>query len=131
MPPPRKKRLRGDEREENPPRAPQGYRGHGRVSGGCRSGGAPPGPANRRIAPHRDRTRARQRHENRITSRPETPLIAERQRGLDGGRICDEREQASQIARCIEKIRIASRTVSSPRKPMLQYRCARRNDDER
>ena len=94
------------------------------VTRGCRHRprGAPP--------PGGDRD-ARQEHEHRVADRPDPTLHAQRERRLDRDRIHQQREQAPEIARGVEEVRILRGRMIGLGEPALKHGRRRRQREER
>jgi len=72
----------------------------------------------------------RETDEDEIAPAPETPLESQRKRRLNHDRVQQQREQAPQIARGIQKVRIAGGRMVGRREPLLQHRRGRRQHKE-
>ena len=123
--------ARRHEGEGRPPdaaarRHPLVAAGQGRRRGvglAVRAGGGGRG----RAAPDHQRARDDQRREDQVAQGPEPRLrdgagTGERQPRLDEHRIAQQREQAAEIARRIEEVRVAGGAVARVREPVLEHR---------
>ena len=70
-------------------------------------------------------------HEHPVPAGPEPALVPQRQQRFHQRGVSDQRDEAADVARRIEKVRVASGWMVRPRKPVLKNRCARSEHEER